>query len=118
MKFTTGFLIGAAVGTTYALLTAKKTGPARQRDFVAYTDGITDATRDVQHAVTRLGKAATELKATIAETLTPNVEAIQDAVTDFSFQTEAHTKALNAHVEKINDALEAVAPAIDADPQA
>ncbi|WP_461226383.1 YtxH domain-containing protein [Lacticaseibacillus suihuaensis] len=114
MKFTTGFLLGVAAGTLYGLLTAKKTGPDRQQAIAGYVDDVTGATDAVAAAVTRLGKAATALQATIHTTLEPNVAAIEDAVTDFGFQTEAHTQALGEHLATITDTLEKAVPDSDA----
>ncbi|WP_179395155.1 YtxH domain-containing protein [Lacticaseibacillus absianus] len=113
MKFSTGFILGALAGTTYALLTTKRSGPARQQALAHYVDDVTGATQDVQSAVQRFGAAVTALRQELKDTLAPNVEAINDAVTDFSFQTQAHTDALTEHLEAISGAAEALQPEAD-----
>ena len=105
MKFKTGFLLGAIAGVAYGLLTAKKTGPQRLQSMVTYSDDLTHATTDVQHAVTRFGHALSDLKQEIQTTLAPNLKDITDSATDFAFQTEAHTKAMQAHLDTIAEAM-------------
>lgn len=103
-KFTTGFLLGAAAGTLYALLTAKKTGPQRVAAASQYVDSLTDATNGVQHAVTRFGNAMKDLRHELDTTLKPAVDDIQASVDDFNFQTQPRVDAINDHLDAISKA--------------
>ena len=105
-KFTTGFLIGAVIGTGYALLTAKKSGPERQAHAAAYVDTLTEATTGVQTAVKRFGTAMTNLRHELDETLQPAMADIQSSIDDFDFQTKPHVNALNDSLEKLGQAAE------------
>lgn len=100
-KFKTGFLLGALAGTCYVLLTTKKSGPERIQSFADYSKDVTGATEDVQHAVKRIGSALADLQKEIKETLQPTVKDITDEVTDFQFQTEAHSQALQTQLDQI-----------------
>ncbi|MFD1392767.1 YtxH domain-containing protein [Lacticaseibacillus jixianensis] len=107
-KFKTGFLLGATCGTMYALLTTKKSGPQRIESLANYSRDVTGATEDVQHAVKRLGSALADLQKEIKETLQPTVKDITAEVTDFQFQTEAHSKALQAQLDNIASTIDEI----------
>ena len=112
-KFTTGFLLGAAVGTAYALLTAKKTGAQRVASASQYVNTLTDATNGVQHAVTRFGNAMKDLRHELDNTLQPAVDDIQASVDDFNFQTQSRMDAINDHLEAISKATENLDQTLD-----
>ena len=101
-KFKTGFLLGAAIGTSYALLTAKKSGPQRQADAAAYVDTLSHATTDVQAAVKRLGTALSDLRREVATTLQPAMNDIQASVDDFQFQAQPHLDAISDSLERLD----------------
>ncbi|MFD1431950.1 YtxH domain-containing protein [Lacticaseibacillus yichunensis] len=103
-KFGKGFLLGAVAGTLFALLTAKKSGPERQRAIADYVDDVTSATGDMQHATTRLGNAIKDLQRELKETLQPALKDISDDVTDFQFQAEGATAAMQEHLDAIEAA--------------
>ncbi|WP_461212963.1 YtxH domain-containing protein [Lacticaseibacillus sp. GG6-2] len=103
-KFATGFLLGAVIGTGYALLTAKKSGPQRQAHAAAYVDSLTQATNNVQSAVKRFGNAMADLRHELDDTLQPAMADIQSSVNDFEFQTKPHVNALNNSLEKLGQA--------------
>lgn len=103
-KFKTGFLLGAMLGTTYALFTTKKSGPTRIHQIAQYFSTLTDATGDVQHAVTRFSSAVEAVKHEVDTTLKPNLKDISDRVDQYEFQTEARMKNVNDHLENIEDA--------------
>lgn len=112
-KFSTGFLLGAAVGTAYALLTAKKTGPQRVASASNYVDSLTEATNGVQHAVTRFGNAMSDLRHELDHTLKPAVDDIQASVDDFNFQTQPRVDAINEHLDAISKAADNLNATID-----
>ncbi|WP_125707643.1 YtxH domain-containing protein [Lacticaseibacillus porcinae] len=112
-KFTTGFLLGAAVGTAYALLTAKKTGAQRVASASQYVDSLTEATNGVQHAVTRFGNAMKDLRHELDTTLKPAVDDIQASVDDFNFQTQPRVDAINEHLDAISKAADSLNTTID-----
>ncbi|WP_125702880.1 YtxH domain-containing protein [Lacticaseibacillus daqingensis] len=116
MKFSTGFWLGVVCGTGYALFTTKRTGADRQQAIAHYVDDVTGATQSVQQSVRRLGNAVTDLQRELKDTLAPNVKDITDAVTDFEFQTQAHTDALSEHLETISAAADQMAADAPIDP--
>lgn len=109
-KFATGFLLGAAAGTIYALATAKSTGAQKQAHASAYVNDLTQGTKDLQQAVKRFGKAVADLRQATETTLKPAVADIEQSVQDFQFQTAPRVAAINDHLNVIDAAVADLEP--------
>lgn len=105
-KFTTGFILGAAAGCAYALLTAKSTGAQKQQHAAAYVNDLTQGTDDLKRAVTRFGAALQSLKQQSETVLKPTLADIEQSVQDFEFQTQPRITAINEHLDVIEKATE------------
>ncbi|QVI33696.1 hypothetical protein BVJ53_02810 [Lacticaseibacillus chiayiensis] len=105
MKFRHGLLLGAVVGTLYGLLTAKKSGPQRQREIAAYFNGIATGVTQVRHSINRLSQTLTNLSVEVDQTLKPAMKDITNSVETFEFETAPRTAAIQEHVDKINEAV-------------
>ena len=101
MGFSKGLLLGGLLGTTYALLTAKKAGPQRQQAVVAYLNDITTGAQDVQASATQLKAASDNLATELKTTAVDSVAGISDALQSFSFEATPRIAQINESLERL-----------------
>ncbi|KRL61590.1 YtxH domain-containing protein [Latilactobacillus fuchuensis] len=101
MGFSKGLLIGGLLGTTYALLTAKKTGPQRQQAVVDYLNDITTGAQDVQTSATQLKEASNNLATELKTTAVDSVADISEALQSFSFEAAPRIAQINESLERL-----------------
>ncbi|WP_424349804.1 YtxH domain-containing protein [Latilactobacillus sp. 5-91] len=108
MSFSKGLLIGGLLGTTYALLTAKKTGLERQQAISHYLTDVTNQAQDVQINAINLQNTASQLSNEIKTTAVDSLADISDAVQTFSFEAQPRVAQISESIKRLTDDLTAL----------
>ncbi|MCE8501876.1 hypothetical protein FX991_06765 [Latilactobacillus sakei] len=108
MSFSKGLLIGGLLGTTYALLTAKKTGLERQQAISHYLTDVTTQAQTVQSNAVDLQNTAGQLSNEIKTTAVDSLADISDAVQTFSFEAQPRVAQISESIKRLTDDLKAL----------
>lgn len=90
--FSTGLLLGATVGSVYALFTSKRSGRETQAQIKHYLDDVTEGALAVNDSLARLRQAAQVLAKEGSGNAAQTVQELQQLFDDFNFQTESRIK--------------------------
>lgn len=108
MSFSKGLLVGSLLGTTYALLTAKKTGLERQQAISHYLMDVTNQAQDVQISAINLQNTASQLSDEIKTTAVDSLADISDAVQTFSFEAQPRVAQISESINRLTNDLKAL----------
>lgn len=101
MGFSKGLLLGGLVGTTYALLTAQKTGYQRQQALASYLTELTTGAQAVQTSANNLRQASDQLSTELKTTAVDSLAGISDALQSFSFEAAPRIAQINDSLTRL-----------------